>query len=421
MCGISGEIRFDDRPARVAAVGGDDRRLAPRGPDGERHLGVGSGRARPPPSGDHRPVERAAHQPMVDSELGLTIVFNGCIYNHRPAAPGARAPTGYRFFSTSDTEVILKAYHRWGEDFVDHLVGMFALRHRSSATRAVSSSPATGSASSRSTWPTVDGALRFASSLPALVAGGGVDTSIDPVGLHHYLTFHAVVPAPRTILRGRAASCRRPPSSSSSPTAAAASGATGIGRTAARRPARPATRPTSGASRSTTRCASPSSAAWSPTCRSACCCRAGSTRASSSACSPRRASRGCRPSASGSTPSATRRATSSAGPTSVAERFGTDHHRDPRRAHRPGARRAARRRRGHERADGEPRRRRLLPAVARRSREHVKVVQSGQGADEVFAGYHWYQTLVRAVDGRRRRRLRRGVLRPHATTRSRRS
>ncbi|PRC57943.1 N-acetylglutaminylglutamine amidotransferase, partial [Mycobacterium sp. ITM-2017-0098] len=44
--------------------------------------------------------------------------------------------------------------------------------------------------------------LRFASSLPALLAGGGVDTPIDPVALHHYMTFHSVVPSPRTILRG---------------------------------------------------------------------------------------------------------------------------------------------------------------------------------------------------------------------------
>ncbi len=44
--------------------------------------------------------------------------------------------------------------------------------------------------------------MRFASTLPALVAGGGVDTSLDDVALHHYLTFHSVVPAPRTILSG---------------------------------------------------------------------------------------------------------------------------------------------------------------------------------------------------------------------------
>src|SRR3954467_5483727 len=47
-----------------------------------------------------------------------------------------------------------------------------------------------------------DGGLRVASSLPALVAAGGVDTSVDPVALHHYLSWHSVVPAPRTILRG---------------------------------------------------------------------------------------------------------------------------------------------------------------------------------------------------------------------------
>ena len=44
--------------------------------------------------------------------------------------------------------------------------------------------------------------LRFASSLPALLAGGGVDTRIDPVALHHHFTLHTVVPAPRTVLRG---------------------------------------------------------------------------------------------------------------------------------------------------------------------------------------------------------------------------
>src|SRR3954467_10202536 len=47
-----------------------------------------------------------------------------------------------------------------------------------------------------------DGGLRVASSLPALVAAGGVDTTVDPVALHHYLSWHSIVPAPRTILRG---------------------------------------------------------------------------------------------------------------------------------------------------------------------------------------------------------------------------
>ena len=44
--------------------------------------------------------------------------------------------------------------------------------------------------------------LRFASTLPALLSAGGVDTDIDPVALQFYMTFHAVVPAPFTILKG---------------------------------------------------------------------------------------------------------------------------------------------------------------------------------------------------------------------------
>src|ERR1700760_4021876 len=46
------------------------------------------------------------------------------------------------------------------------------------------------------------GRLRFASTLPALLAAGDVDTSLDKVALQHYMTFHSVVPAPRTILTG---------------------------------------------------------------------------------------------------------------------------------------------------------------------------------------------------------------------------
>jgi asparagine synthase (glutamine-hydrolysing) len=46
------------------------------------------------------------------------------------------------------------------------------------------------------------GKFRFASTLPALLAAGDIDTTIDPIGLHNYMSFHAVVPAPRTIIRG---------------------------------------------------------------------------------------------------------------------------------------------------------------------------------------------------------------------------
>jgi asparagine synthase (glutamine-hydrolysing) len=139
-------------------------------------------------------------QPMVDPTLGLTVVFNGCIYNYKELRVELEA-AGHRFFSNSDTEVIGKAYHAWGDNFVDRLVGMFAICiYEQNTGRTVLVRDRLGIKpmylSERL------GRVRFASTLPALLAGGEVDTSIDPVALHYYLTFHSVVPAPHTILAG---------------------------------------------------------------------------------------------------------------------------------------------------------------------------------------------------------------------------
>lgn len=199
MCGIAGEIRFDDLPVDIDAVTAMTAALYRRGPDG---WGIHAGdRA----AFGHRRLkiidlsDRAA-QPIVDPELGLTAVFNGCIYNYRELRSELGA-AGYRFFSDSDSEVLLKAYHRWGTGCVDHFLGMFAFAvlERDSG-RLVLGRDRLGI---KPLYLSRTGSrLRFASTLPALLAAGGVDTAIDPVGLHHYLSFHSVVPAPRTILAG---------------------------------------------------------------------------------------------------------------------------------------------------------------------------------------------------------------------------
>ncbi|MDT5022246.1 MAG: hypothetical protein QOI33_2770, partial [Mycobacterium sp.] len=145
-------------------------------------------------------LTEAGAQPMVDSELGLTIVWNGCIYNYKELRTELQG-YGYRFFSHSDSEVLLKAYHRWGDDFVNHFKGMFAFAivERDSG-RVLLGRDRLGI---KPLYVTEDShRIRFASTLPALLAGGGVDTRIDRVALHHYMTFHSVVPAPATILRG---------------------------------------------------------------------------------------------------------------------------------------------------------------------------------------------------------------------------
>ncbi|MGY4642504.1 N-acetylglutaminylglutamine amidotransferase [Cellulomonas sp. URHB0016] len=199
MCGICGEITFDGRPADTQAVERMSKALAARGPDGsglwaDGRVALGHRRLAIIDLSD------AGRQPMVDEDLDLVCVFNGIVYNYRELRAQLQGE-GYRFTSGSDTEVVLKAYHRWGTAFVDRLVGMFAivLLERTSG-RVVMARDRLGIKPlyvSRA-----EGRLRFASSLPALLEAGDVDTAIDPVGLHHYLSWRAVGPAPRTLLEG---------------------------------------------------------------------------------------------------------------------------------------------------------------------------------------------------------------------------
>ncbi|GAB7047443.1 N-acetylglutaminylglutamine amidotransferase [Catenuloplanes indicus] len=199
MCGIGGEFRYDGTAPDPEAV----RRMLPclesRGPDGAGLWAEG------PAALGHRrlaiiDLSDEGAQPMVDDELGLAMVFNGCVYNYRQLRTELQQ-AGYTFRSTSDTEVIMKAYHRWGVRCVERFYGMFAFAivERETGTLVLGRDrlgikPLYYAETARG--------LRFASTLPALLAAGGVDTELDPVALHHYMTFHSVVPAPMTILRG---------------------------------------------------------------------------------------------------------------------------------------------------------------------------------------------------------------------------
>ncbi|KZD12642.1 N-acetylglutaminylglutamine amidotransferase [Oceanibaculum pacificum] len=204
MCGIAGEIRFDDRRASSTAVSAMTAALAPRGPDGEGiflqgRVALGHRRLK------IIDLSERAQQPMVDNELGVTIVFNGIIYNYRELMAELEAK-GYRFFSTGDTEVVLKAFHAWGPDCVKRFHGMFAFAavERDSGRVTIARDRL---GIKPFYYAETDKSFRFASGLPALIAaakatGEALDTDIDRTALHHYMSFHAVVPAPYTILKG---------------------------------------------------------------------------------------------------------------------------------------------------------------------------------------------------------------------------
>ncbi|MCW8853278.1 MAG: N-acetylglutaminylglutamine amidotransferase [Gammaproteobacteria bacterium] len=199
MCGICGEFRFDGGAPDLALTHRMMTKLERRGPDHGGSFSDG------PVALGHRrlaiiDLSEHANQPMVDQELGLALVFNGTIYNF-PALRSELQDKGYHFFSSGDSEVILKAYAEWGEACVERLHGMFAFaiwdmrKQRLMLGRdRMGIKPLYYSFNGQR--------LRFASNVQALLASGGIDTSIDPIGLHHQLTLHAVIPAPHTILNG---------------------------------------------------------------------------------------------------------------------------------------------------------------------------------------------------------------------------
>ncbi len=199
MCGICGEIGFEQSSADRQAVEHMSDQMVSRGPDA-RGLVQDNGSVFAHRRLSIIDLNERSNQPMVDAELDLGIVYNGEIYNYRELR-GELAQRGYRFRTDGDTEVMLKAYHAWGEKFVEKLNGMFAFAiwHRRNGAALLGRDRL---GIKPLYYTTDDKRLRFASSLPAIVRAGDVDTTIDAVALHHYMTFHSVVPPPYTIFRG---------------------------------------------------------------------------------------------------------------------------------------------------------------------------------------------------------------------------
>ncbi len=200
MCGICGELRFDDQQPERLVIERMKEKLHKRGPDS-----AGAYQAAPVALGHRRlaiiDLTDKAAQPMVDEAAGVVLVFNGTIYNY-PELRKELQNIGHQFNSTGDTEVILRAYIEWGEDCVRRLQGMFAIAIWDSkkqtlllARDRVGIKPLYFSQTAQR--------LLFASNTQAIIhADDNIDTSIDAVALHHLFTLHAVVPAPRTVVKG---------------------------------------------------------------------------------------------------------------------------------------------------------------------------------------------------------------------------
>ena len=196
MCGLFGALSFDHDAIDPELAMRMSERVARRGPDDRGEYFDG-----PVMLGHRRlaiiDLSPAGHQPMQDDSQRFCIVFNGTIYNY-PELREDLIARGYRFLSHSDTEVILNAYACWGQACVERLHGMFAFalwdsrEHRLFLARdRMGIKPLYYAVSKHGFY--------FASNPQALFATGLFTADIDAVGLHHQLSLHAVIPAPRTL------------------------------------------------------------------------------------------------------------------------------------------------------------------------------------------------------------------------------
>lgn len=195
MCGIAGQINIDGRPADRRTLEAMGRALRHRGPDdhgihAEGSVGLVHQRL------SILDLSQAGHQPMTNEDGSLWIVFNGEIYNFQELRQELKE--NHIFRSQTDTEVILHLYEELGLNCVSRLRGMFAFaiwdrprRRLLLARDRIGKKPLFYSVNGRG--------IAFASEIKALLADGA-SREVDPLAVHHYLTFQ-YVPAPLTIFR----------------------------------------------------------------------------------------------------------------------------------------------------------------------------------------------------------------------------
>jgi asparagine synthase (glutamine-hydrolysing) len=193
ICGLAGMIHPEEAMNRLKRM---NDTLIHRGPDDEgTHVEAGVALAMRRLS----IIDLAGgHQPMTDETGTIWAIQNGEIYNF-PELRRLLEGKGHRFASRSDTEVILHGYQEWGEEVFSHLAGMFAIAIWDAPNRTLllgrdrlGKKPLY--------YADLGGRIVFGSEIKALLASGWVSREIDPEALDAYLTFE-YVPGPMSIFR----------------------------------------------------------------------------------------------------------------------------------------------------------------------------------------------------------------------------
>ena len=198
MCGICGIVYKDsERPIDIHILQDMARKITHRGPDDEgfyTHQNIGLA------------VKRLSiidiaggHQPMLNEDESIVVVFNGEIYNYLNLKKELEGK-GHKFRSRCDTEVLIHLYEEYGREMVNHMNGMFAFaiydrrHHRLLLARdRLGIKPLY--------YIVTKDWILFGSEIKSFFAFRDFNPGLDFEALHHYLTFR-FVPAPMTLFKG---------------------------------------------------------------------------------------------------------------------------------------------------------------------------------------------------------------------------
>ncbi len=186
MCGIAGIFHIDGSPASKVLLRQMTNAIIHRGPDGEGYyidgsIGLGHRRL------SIIDLSEAGHQPMATEDGRYVISYNGEVYNFNELRVELES-IGHRFYSLTDSEVVLKALAEWGRGALGRFNGMFAFALWDKQERTLMlARDRYGIKPLYYTW--VNSTLIFGSEIKAILASGLYKTTLNNKGLLEYLTF----------------------------------------------------------------------------------------------------------------------------------------------------------------------------------------------------------------------------------------
>ena len=189
MCGVLGIFNLDKKPINIRTVKSMAEKIAHRGPDDsgfffDDNIALAHKRLA------ILDVSKKGAQPMSSKNNKWVIIFNGCIYNFRELKKELKSK-GHKFFSNSDTEVIVEGLDEFGIDFLERLNGMFAVAAWNKETKELFLSRDRFGIKPLYYWFNGD-IFCFSSEIKAIIEHPDYEIDVDLNALNEYFTFQNV-------------------------------------------------------------------------------------------------------------------------------------------------------------------------------------------------------------------------------------